>query len=93
MKGTIRPLAITRPFVSPHRAPAPTPAPTAAGHGQFPLSPNASTTAASATAVPADRSIPPARITTVMPSEATATVVRSAAMRRKLPASRNVPLP
>src|SRR6185295_9066125 len=72
MNAGRRPFVMRRPFTSPLAPPTPSPARMAAGTGQPPCSAQASTTPESASSEPTDRSIPPERITNVIPRAMTA---------------------
>src|SRR5262245_16046292 len=91
MNGTTRRLLTRTPLMSPARQPVPRPAATAADGGQSFFRHHARTVADRATAVPAERSIPPEMITTVIPSAATATVAVCAEIVRRLRTERKFP--
>ena len=71
MKGWTSKYSMTRPIITPSRGPTTSTAPTASGIGQPALSAVARITVDSATTDPTDRSMPPVRMTKVMPTAST----------------------
>ena len=71
MNGGSRSLAVNSPLTHPSAAPAARAQPHASGAGNPDFAAEAATSEESASTLPTDRSIPPVRMTTVMPSETT----------------------
>jgi hypothetical protein len=84
MNGTTRRLVMRSPLARPPTAPAPIAAATARAGLESARSISAVTTVLKATTDPTDRSIPPATITIVMPSEAVQTIAVWRAMSSRL---------
>ena len=84
MKGGMRSTPMNNPLHSPHAAPVPKAASIATDTGKSAFKVHASTVAQSMLAVPADKSIPPVMMISVIPKAATATGAVNTKMTRAL---------
>ena len=93
MKGGIRRTPMNKPLNNPQTVPVPTAASTAIATGQSALRVHASTVAHNILAVPADKSMPPVMIISVIPNAATATGAVNTKMTRAFRISIKRPCP